>query len=92
MGNLPILAVLRGSHRTHLLYTEPMFEHCKACAGQECDPDLCGNCRDTCMGHGAPNGRMPCHNMRLRLHQHKRVGMGRSDVTGWGAFVQAGLS
>ncbi len=35
-------------------------------------------------GHGAE-----CHNMRLRLQQHKRVVMGLSNIpeAGWGAFV-----
>jgi len=34
----------------------------------------------------AANAR-PCHNMRLRLRQHRRLAMGRSAVAGWGCFV-----
>lgn len=33
---------------------------------------------------------MDCHNMKLRLRQHKRVAMGLSQVAGWGAFAQVG--
>jgi len=35
---------------------------------------------------GHPLG-VPCHNMRLRLRQHKRLAMGLSRVAGWGAFL-----
>ncbi|KAK9841635.1 hypothetical protein WJX74_009123 [Apatococcus lobatus] len=62
----------------------------KACpcyaAGHECDPDICQACAPTCE-QGQHGGR-PCHNMRLRLRQHKRVAMGLSRVAGWGAFLQ----
>ena len=55
-------------------------------AGHECDPDICQACAATCE-HGQHGGRS-CHNMRLRLRQHKRVAMGLSKVAGWGAFLQ----
>ncbi|BDA50448.1 Histone-lysine N-methyltransferase EZH1 [Coccomyxa sp. Obi] len=53
----------------------------KACpcyaAGHECDPDLCNACTMSCV----------CNNMRLRFRQHKRVSMGKSEVSGWGSFL-----
>ncbi len=57
-------------------------------AGHECDPDICRGCAATCE-QGVQANR-PCHNMRLRLRQHKRVAMGLSRVAGWGAFLQVG--
>jgi hypothetical protein len=29
-----------------------------------------------------------CENMKLQLRQHKHLLLGRSDVSGWGAFVK----
>ncbi|KAF5843242.1 enhancer of zeste 2, partial [Dunaliella salina] len=57
-------------------------------AGRECDPDLCRNCNAMCEGCAVPASE--CHNMRLRLRQHKRVVMGQSIVAGWGAFLHDG--
>lgn len=61
-------------------------KNCKCyAASRECDPDVCKGCGPTCLGTAAPGTE--CHNMRLRLRQHKRVVMGLSNVQGWGAFV-----
>ena len=57
------------------------------CADRECDPDLCKPCHWSICSQRPP-GSMDCHNMKLRLRQHKRVGMGLSRVAGWGAFAQ----
>ncbi|KAL0022368.1 hypothetical protein WJX77_004927 [Trebouxia sp. C0004] len=56
-------------------------------ADRECDPDLCVQCQWTICGEKPP-GSVDCHNMKLRLRQHKRVAMGLSNVAGWGAFAQ----
>ncbi len=56
-------------------------------ADRECDPDLCMQCQWTICGQKPP-GTLDCHNMKLRLRQHKRVAMGLSHVAGWGAFAQ----
>lgn len=56
-------------------------------AGRECDPDLCGGCIPTLAGAHAPGTQ--CNNFRLRLNQKRRVLMGRSNVQGWGAFLQS---
>ncbi len=56
-------------------------------ADRECDPDLCMQCQWSICGEKPP-GSVDCHNMKLRLRQHKRVAMGLSHVAGWGAFAQ----
>lgn len=62
-------------------------------AGRECDPDVCRNCWVGC-GDGSlgiPNQRgdnYECRNMKLLLKQQQRVLLGRSDVSGWGAFLK----
>ena len=56
-------------------------------ADRECDPDLCMQCQWSISGQKPP-GSVDCHNMKLRLRQHKRVAMGLSNVAGWGAFAQ----
>ncbi len=56
-------------------------------ADRECDPDLCMQCQWSICGQ-KPSGTLDCHNMKLRLRQHKRVAMGLSHVAGWGAFAQ----
>ncbi|KAG9142477.1 hypothetical protein Leryth_026228 [Lithospermum erythrorhizon] len=43
-------------------------------ADRECDPDICRNCWIV--------------NMKLLLKQQQRVLLGRSDVSGWGAFLK----
>ena len=58
-------------------------------ADRECDPDLCTSCQWSICKEKPP-GSMDCHNMKLRLRQHKRVAMGLSQVAGWGAFAQVG--
>ncbi|XP_062101951.1 histone-lysine N-methyltransferase CLF isoform X2 [Humulus lupulus] len=62
-------------------------------ADRECDPDVCRNCWVSC-GDGSlgiPNQRgdnYECRNMKLLLKQQQRVLLGRSDVSGWGAFLK----
>ncbi|KAM7507114.1 hypothetical protein LguiA_017567 [Lonicera macranthoides] len=66
-------------------------------AGRECDPDVCRNCWISCgdgtLGvpwqRGDNNG---CRNMKLLLKQQQRVLLGRSDVSGWGAFLKNSVS
>ncbi|WMV17091.1 hypothetical protein MTR67_010476 [Solanum verrucosum] len=63
---------------------------------RECDPDVCRNCWISC-GDGTldiPPQRgdnNDCENMKLLLKQHQRVLLGRSDVSGWGAFLKCVL-
>ncbi|KAL3346439.1 hypothetical protein AABB24_025069 [Solanum stoloniferum] len=60
---------------------------------RECDPDVCRNCWISC-GDGTldiPPHRgdnNDCENMKLLLKQHQRILLGRSDVSGWGAFLK----
>lgn len=62
-------------------------------ASRECDPDVCRHCWISC-GDGTldiPPQRVDsndCRNMKLLLKQHQRVLLGRSDVSGWGAFLK----
>ncbi|KAH9314284.1 hypothetical protein KI387_022911 [Taxus chinensis] len=62
-------------------------------AGRECDPDVCRNCWVGC-GDGTLGGppargdNYECRNMKLLLKQQQRVLLGRSDVSGWGAFLK----
>uniref|UniRef100_A0A3Q7FZN7 CXC domain-containing protein n=1 Tax=Solanum lycopersicum TaxID=4081 RepID=A0A3Q7FZN7_SOLLC len=62
----------------------------------ECDPDVCRNCWISC-GDGTldiPPQRSDsndCENMKLLLKQRQRVLLGRSDVSGWGAFLKCVL-
>ncbi|XP_038971855.1 histone-lysine N-methyltransferase CLF-like isoform X3 [Phoenix dactylifera] len=62
-------------------------------ADRECDPDVCRNCWIGCGDGtlGGPNQRgdnYECRNMKLLLKQQQRVLLGRSDVSGWGAFLK----
>ncbi|RWW09612.1 hypothetical protein GW17_00026891 [Ensete ventricosum] len=62
-------------------------------ADRECDPDVCRNCWVGCGDGtlGGPNQRgdnYECRNMKLLLKQRQRVLLGRSDVSGWGAFLK----
>ncbi|KAK4790053.1 hypothetical protein SAY86_017357 [Trapa natans] len=62
-------------------------------ADRECDPDVCRNCWVSCGDGtlGVPNQRgdnYECRNMKLLLKQQQRVLLGRSDVSGWGAFLK----
>lgn len=62
-------------------------------ADRECDPDVCRNCWVSCGDGtlGTPNQRgdnYECRNMKLLLKQQQRVLLGRSDVSGWGAFLK----
>ncbi|KMT11349.1 hypothetical protein BVRB_5g106820 [Beta vulgaris subsp. vulgaris] len=62
-------------------------------ADRECDPDVCRNCWVSCGDGtlGVPNQRgdnYGCRNMKLLLKQQQRVLLGRSDVSGWGAFLK----
>ncbi|KAH9617322.1 hypothetical protein KSS87_014924 [Heliosperma pusillum] len=61
-------------------------------ANRECDPDVCRNCWVSCgggsLGEPVKKGDGQCGNMKLLLRQQKRVLLGRSDVTGWGAFIK----
>ncbi|KAG0479508.1 hypothetical protein HPP92_010366 [Vanilla planifolia] len=62
-------------------------------ADRECDPDVCRNCWVGC-GDGSLGGPVQrgdnyeCRNMKLLLKQQQRVLLGRSDVSGWGAFLK----
>ncbi|KAI3952395.1 hypothetical protein MKX01_005262 [Papaver californicum] len=66
-------------------------------ADRECDPDVCRNCWVGC-GDGTLGGppqrgdNYECRNMKLFLKQQQRVLLGRSDVSGWGAFIKNGVS
>ncbi|XP_060194154.1 histone-lysine N-methyltransferase CLF-like isoform X2 [Lycium barbarum] len=62
-------------------------------ADRECDPDVCRNCWISCGDGtlGIPSQRgdnYECMNMKLLLKQHQRILLGRSDVSGWGAFLK----
>ncbi|KAI8018591.1 Histone-lysine N-methyltransferase CLF [Camellia lanceoleosa] len=62
-------------------------------AGRECDPDVCRNCWVSCGDGtlGVPSQRgdnYECRNMKLLLKQQQKVLLGRSDVSGWGAFLK----
>ncbi|XP_015889810.1 histone-lysine N-methyltransferase CLF isoform X2 [Ziziphus jujuba] len=62
-------------------------------ADRECDPDVCRNCWVSCGDGtlGVPNQRgdnYECRNMKLLLKQQQRVLLGRSDISGWGAFLK----
>ncbi|KAL9394163.1 hypothetical protein Peur_013448 [Populus x canadensis] len=62
-------------------------------ADRECDPDVCRNCWISCGDGtlGIPSQRgdnYECRNMKLLLKQQQRVLLGRSDVSGWGAFLK----
>ncbi|CAN6214949.1 unnamed protein product [Urochloa humidicola] len=66
-------------------------------ADRECDPDVCRNCWVGCGDGtlGVPNQRgdnYECRNMKLLLKQQQRVLLGRSDVSGWGAFLKNSVS
>ncbi|CAN6449553.1 unnamed protein product [Victoria cruziana] len=62
-------------------------------ADRECDPDVCRNCWVGC-GDGTLGGppqrgdNYECRNMKLLLKQQQKVLLGRSDVSGWGAFLK----
>ncbi|KAF7828711.1 Histone-lysine N-methyltransferase CLF [Senna tora] len=65
-------------------------------ADRECDPDVCRNCWVSCGDGtlGIPSQRgdnYECRNMKLLLKQQQRVLLGRSDVSGWGAFLKNGV-
>ncbi|KAJ6736629.1 HISTONE-LYSINE N-METHYLTRANSFERASE [Salix viminalis] len=62
-------------------------------ADRECDPDVCRNCWIGCgdgtLGKPSQRGdNYECRNMKLLLKQQQRVLLGRSDVSGWGAFLK----
>lgn len=62
-------------------------------ADRECDPDVCRNCWISCGDGslGVPDQKgdnYECRNMKLLLKQQQRVLLGRSDVSGWGAFLK----
>ncbi|CAM0875428.1 unnamed protein product [Alopecurus aequalis] len=62
-------------------------------ADRECDPDVCRNCWVGCGDGslGVPNQRgdnYECRNMKLLLKQQQKVLLGRSDISGWGAFLK----
>ncbi|XP_054824452.1 histone-lysine N-methyltransferase CLF-like isoform X1 [Prosopis cineraria] len=65
-------------------------------ADRECDPDVCRNCWVSCGDGtlGIPSQRgdnYECRNMKLLLKQQQRVLLGRSDVSGWGAFLKSSV-
>ncbi|KAL6530151.1 hypothetical protein OROMI_028796 [Orobanche minor] len=62
-------------------------------ADRECDPDVCRNCWISCGDGtlGVPSQRgdnYECRNMKLLLKQQQKVLLGRSDISGWGAFLK----
>lgn len=62
-------------------------------ANRECDPDVCRHCWISCgdgsLGTPGQKGdNYECRNMKLLLKQQQRVLLGRSDVSGWGAFLK----
>ncbi|KAJ0097372.1 hypothetical protein Patl1_28655 [Pistacia atlantica] len=69
-------------------------------ADRECDPDVCRNCWVSFLNRlcscgdgtlGIPDQKgdnYECRNMKLLLKQQQRVLLGRSDVSGWGAFLK----
>ncbi|XP_039005088.1 histone-lysine N-methyltransferase CLF-like [Hibiscus syriacus] len=62
-------------------------------ADRECDPDVFRNCwvsiRPIVLGfHHKEVTNYECRNMKLLLKQQQRVLLGRSDVSGWGAFLK----
>ncbi|KAL7612296.1 hypothetical protein Lser_V15G07489 [Lactuca serriola] len=62
-------------------------------ANRECDPDVCRHCWISCgdgsLGTPSKKGdNYECRNMKLLLKQQQRVLLGRSDVSGWGAFLR----
>ncbi|GFP89275.1 histone-lysine n-methyltransferase clf, partial [Phtheirospermum japonicum] len=62
-------------------------------ADRECDPDVCRNCWISCgdgtLGVPSQGGdNYECRNMKLLLKQQQRVLLGRSDISGWGAFLK----
>ncbi|CAH2061371.1 unnamed protein product [Thlaspi arvense] len=66
-------------------------------ADRECDPDVCRNCwvigGDGTLGVPSQRGdNYECRNMKLLLKQQQRVLLGRSDVSGWGAFLKNSVS
>ncbi|XP_051140320.1 histone-lysine N-methyltransferase CLF-like isoform X2 [Andrographis paniculata] len=66
-------------------------------ANRECDPDICRNCWLSCGDGslGVPSQRgdnYECRNMKLLLKQQQRILLGRSDISGWGAFLKNSVS
>ncbi|KAK9061866.1 hypothetical protein SSX86_019050 [Deinandra increscens subsp. villosa] len=62
-------------------------------ANRECDPDVCRHCWISCgdgtLGSPGKKGNSyECQNMKLLLRQQQRVLLGRSEVSGWGAFLK----
>ncbi|XP_024969959.1 histone-lysine N-methyltransferase CLF-like isoform X1 [Cynara cardunculus var. scolymus] len=62
-------------------------------ANRECDPDVCRHCWISCgdgsLGTpGRKGDNYECKNMKLLLKQQQRVLLGRSDISGWGAFLK----
>ncbi|XP_051204648.1 histone-lysine N-methyltransferase CLF isoform X2 [Lolium perenne] len=60
---------------------------------RECDPDVCRNCWVGCgdgtLGFPKERGdNYECRNMKVLLKQQQRILLGRSDVSGWGAFLK----
>ncbi|KAL3646302.1 hypothetical protein CASFOL_011482 [Castilleja foliolosa] len=66
-------------------------------ADRECDPDVCRNCWISCgdgtLGVPSQGGdNYECRNMKLLLKQQQKVLLGRSDISGWGAFLKNSVS
>lgn len=70
-------------------------------AGRECTPDKCKRCCKTAdavllpmrkkwglvpQDTKAPMPSFPCGNMKLQLRQTEHLGLGKSNVAGWGTF------
>ncbi|XP_076889590.1 histone-lysine N-methyltransferase CLF-like [Bidens hawaiensis] len=62
-------------------------------ARRECDSDLCQHCWISCgdgtLGSPGKKGNsFVCQNMKLLLKTHQRILLGKSKVSGWGAFLK----
>ncbi|GAU11298.1 hypothetical protein TSUD_342890 [Trifolium subterraneum] len=78
----------------HCNKTHCRSRHCPCFAAlRECDPDVCKNCWVSCgdgsLGESSHRAEGQCENMMLLLGRKKhKILWGRSDITGWGAFLK----
>eukprot|EP01083_Nonionella_stella_P187809 690994_1 len=58
-------------------------------AHRECDPDLCTNCESALhpAGERRRGRRRACCNSGIRFKQKRPILLGRSNIHGWGAFI-----
>ncbi|XP_045794242.1 histone-lysine N-methyltransferase EZA1-like [Trifolium pratense] len=78
----------------HCNKTHCRSRHCPCFAAlRECDPDVCKNCWVSCgdgsLGESSHRAEGQCENMNMLLGKKKhKILWGRSDITGWGAFLK----